>query len=113
MLKNTITPVFAFKHDVPISCSKKSYWNAHNSSPGVPLIQKALFFNSFKETTANFASLFLLMYQKPMQELQSHLSHVQTLAQNLVKQSLLSYHSNHYTAITAHHIQTSSMFASV
>jgi hypothetical protein len=113
MLKNTITLVFTFKHDVPIFCSQMSYWNAHNSSPGVPLIQKAMFFNSFKDTTANFASLFLLMDQKPMHELQSHLSHVQILAQNLVKQSLLSYHSNHYTAITVHHIQTLSMFASV
>lgn len=84
MLKNTISPVFTFKHDVLIFFSQMSYWNAHNSSPGVPLIQKAQFFNLFKDT-ANFASLFLLMYQKPMYQLQSHFSHVQTLAQNLVK----------------------------
>jgi len=89
MLKNTITPVFTFKIDVPVFCSQMSYWNADNSSPGVPLIQKALFFNPFKDTTANFASLFLLMYQKPMHQLQSHFSHVQTFTQNLVKQSLL------------------------
>jgi len=33
--------------------------------------------------------MFLLTNQKPMHQLQSQLSHVQTLAQNLVKWSLL------------------------
>jgi len=103
MLKHTITTVFTFNHDVLNFFSQTSHSNVHNSSPGVPLIRKAQFFNSFKDT-ANFVSLFLLMYQKPMYQLQSHLSHVQTLAQNLEKRSILhvshlSYNSNHYTAI--------------
>jgi hypothetical protein len=82
-LKHAINTVFTFQHVVLAFFSQMSYWNAHNSSPGVPLIQQAQLFISFKDSEI-FACLFLLMYQNPRHYIK-HTIHVQTLAQALAK----------------------------